>query len=280
MTATTLEPGLPMLDVRGLHKVYGDRHRGVEAIRDLTFRMRSGELVCIVGPSGAGKTTLLRCIAGLLPATSGDVVLDGRRVDEPPLDMAVVFQDYSRSLFPWMTVRQNVELPLKEKKVARGDRRRLVDEALRAVDLFDRQGAHPWQLSGGMQQRVAIARAVAYEPKVMLMDEPFAAVDAQTRADLEDLIRALWQRLGVTVLFVTHDIDESVYLGGRVLVLSGAPTTVLEDVQIDLPTERDQLTTRALPRFTELRGHVYELIQEAKRGSSVAAPSEFANIDA
>lgn len=280
MTATTLGPGLPMLDVRGLHKVYGDRHRGVEAIRDLTFRMRSGELVCIVGPSGAGKTTLLRCIAGLLPATSGDVVLDGRRIDEPPLDMAVVFQDYSRSLFPWMTVRQNVELPLKEKKVARGDRRRLVDEALRAVDLFDRQGAHPWQLSGGMQQRVAIARAVAYEPKVMLMDEPFAAVDAQTRADLEDLIRALWQRLGVTVLFVTHDIDESVYLGGRVLILSGAPTTVLEDVRIDLPAERDQLTTRALPRFTELRSHVYELIQQAKRGSSVAAPAEFANFDA
>ena len=269
-----------MLDVRGLHKVYGDRHRGVEAIRDLTFSMRSGELVCIVGPSGAGKTTLLRCIAGLLPATSGEVLLDGRRVDEPPLDMAVVFQDYSRSLFPWMTVRQNVELPLKEKKVARGDRRRLVDEALRAVDLFDRQGAHPWQLSGGMQQRVAIARAVAYEPKVMLMDEPFAAVDAQTRADLEDLIRALWQRLGVTVLFVTHDIDESVYLGGRVLILSGAPTTVLEDVRIDLPAERDQLTTRALPRFTELRSHVYELIQQAKRGSSVAAPAEFANFDA
>jgi NitT/TauT family transport system ATP-binding protein len=181
--------------------------------------------------------------------------------------MAVVFQEYGRSLFPWLTVRRNVELPLKEKGLARADRSAKVDAALAAVGLSDSADAHPWQLSGGMQQRVALARAVAYEPSVLLMDEPFAAVDAQTRAELEDLVRGLWRRLGVTVLFVTHDIDESVYLGRRVLVLSNRPTVVLEDVRVDLPDERDQLRTRSCREFADLRGRVYELVQSAKKGA-------------
>jgi NitT/TauT family transport system ATP-binding protein len=172
-----------------------------------------------------------------------------------------------------MTVWQNVELPLKEKKVPAAERKRLVTEALAAVGLADVHRAHPWQLSGGMQQRVAIARAVAYEPHILIMDEPFAAVDAQTRAELEDLVRELWQRLGVTVLFVTHDIDESVYLGQRVLVLSNRPTVIMADVTIDLPHERDQLSTRSAPRFAELRGRVYELIQQAKLGRRPDADS-------
>jgi NitT/TauT family transport system ATP-binding protein len=264
--AESLDTSTTLLDVRGLKKVYQGRGRSVEAVRDLTFTVGAGEMVCIVGPSGAGKTTLLRCVAGLLDCTSGEVVLEGRRVTGPPEGMAVVFQEYGRSLFPWMTVRQNVERPLKEKKVPRAERQRLVREALEAVGLADVHDAHPWQLSGGMQQRVAIARAVAYEPHILLMDEPFAAVDAQTRADLEDLVRALWKRLGVTILFVTHDIDESVYLGQRVIVLSSSPTVVLEEVAIDLPDERDQLTTRSEPRFAELRSHVYRLIQQAKGG--------------
>lgn len=263
---TTTPTRVTMLDVRGLRKVYESRARNVEAVRDLTFTVAPGEFVCIVGPSGAGKTTLLKCIAGLLDCTGGEVVLEGEHVTGPPPGMAVVFQEYGRSLFPWMTVRQNVELPLKEKKVPKAERRRLVAESLEAVGLAEAHDAHPWQLSGGMQQRVAIARAVAYEPHLLLMDEPFAAVDAQTRADLEDLVRSLWRRLGVTVLFVTHDIDESVYLGRRVIVLSSSPTVVLEEVAVDLPDERDQLTTRSLPRFAELRGHVYELIQRAKSG--------------
>ena len=261
----------PILDVRGVKKVYEDASRTVEAVRDLTFSIESGELACIVGPSGAGKTTLLKIIAGLLDPTDGEVVLEGERVTGTPAGMAVVFQEYGRSLFPWMTVWQNVELPLKEKKVPAAERRRLVQAALEAVGLADVPAAHPWQLSGGMQQRVAIARAVAYEPHILLMDEPFAAVDAQTRADLEDLVRSLWRRLGVTVLFVTHDIDESVYLGQRVIVLSSSPTVVMADVAIDLPDDRDQLTTRSAPRFTELRSQVYELIQQAKRGHRPAA---------
>ena len=256
----------PMLDVRALKKVYENRNRTVEAIRDLTFSIGPGELTCIVGPSGAGKTTLLKCIAGLLDVTAGEVLLQGVRVDAPAPGMAVVFQEYGRSLFPWMTVRQNVELPLKEKKLPRHERERLVNQAIKSVDLADVHAAHPWQLSGGMQQRVALARAVAYQPKLLIMDEPFAAVDAQTRADLEDLVRSLWSQLGVTVLFVTHDIDEAVYLGQRVLVLSKSPTVVLRDVTIDLPDARDQLETRSLPRFAELRADVYEAIQQAKRG--------------
>ncbi len=255
-----------VLEVRDLKKVYEGHGRSVEAIRNLTFDIPRGQLLCIVGPSGAGKTTLLRCIAGLLDITEGEVVLDGEPVTGPPRGMAIVFQEYGRSLFPWMTVQQNVERPLIERKVPKAERKRIVAEALEAVGLSDSTHAHPWQLSGGMQQRVAIARAVAYEPTVLIMDEPFAAVDAQTRADLEDLVRALWKRLGVTVLFVTHDIDESVYLGERVLVLSNRPTVILEDVPIDLPAERDQLETRSMHEFAELRHHVYELIQKAKQG--------------
>ncbi|MFE9649553.1 ABC transporter ATP-binding protein [Streptomyces sp. NPDC006365] len=255
-----------MLDVRGLQKVYEGSGRRVEAVRDLTFTVDAGELVCLVGPSGCGKTTLLKCMGGLMTPTSGEVVLDGRPVSGPPPGMAFVFQEYGRSLFPWMRVRDNVELPLKQKKLTPSRRRELVADSLESVGLSDAAGAYPWQLSGGMQQRVAIARALAYEPDVLLMDEPFAAVDAQTRADLEDLVRGLWQQRGITILFVTHDIDEAVYLGERVLILSASPTVVQEQLKVDLPAERDQLHTRVAPRFAELRTHVYEQIQAAKRG--------------
>ncbi len=256
-----------VLQVRGLRKVYDGGGRVVEAIGDLSFDVGKGELVCVVGPSGAGKTTLLKCIAGLLAPTAGEIMLDGARVTEPPPGMAVVFQEYGRSLFPWLTVRGNVELPLREKGLSRDRRTTLMREALQAVDLADVESAYPWQLSGGMQQRVAIARAVAYEPRIMLMDEPFAAVDAQTRADLEDLVRSLWHRFGITIVFVTHDIDEAVYLGGRVLVLSSSPTELMDDVRVGLPDERDQLGTRSSPEFAKLRAHVFSLIQRAKGAS-------------
>ena len=154
--------------------------------------------------------------------------------------------------------------PLKQKRLSNARRNELIDESLAAVGLGEAHTAYPWQLSGGMQQRVAIARAVAYEPQVLLMDEPFAAVDAQTRADLEDLIRDIWHRFQVTTLFVTHDIDEAVYLGQRVLILSSSPTVVRQDLTIDLPDARDQLTTRSSPRFAELRAKVYSQIHRAK----------------
>ena len=258
-----------LLHVEHLNKVYESTTGSVEAIGDIDFTMRRGELVCIVGPSGCGKTTLLKCIAGLLKPTAGSVVLDGKKVTGPPPNMALVFQEYGRSLYPWLTVRGNVELPLKHKKLSKGERDRLIDDALVAVGLDHAAKSYPWQLSGGMQQRVAIARAVAYQPEVLIMDEPFAAVDAQTRADLEDLVRRLHLERGMSILFVTHDIDESVYLGERVVVLSKSPTWVQEDLVIDLAPDRVQITTRALPRFTELRTHVYEQIQRAKRGEAV-----------
>jgi NitT/TauT family transport system ATP-binding protein len=260
----------PVLLVEGLRKIYPaptPQAEAVEAIRDLTFSIPQGQLVCIVGPSGAGKTTLLKCIAGLLPPTAGRLELEGKAITGPPKTMAVVFQEYGRSLYPWMSVQANVELPLKSQGVSKTERHARSHEALVAVGLGDAGDKYPWQLSGGMQQRVAIARAVAYRPQILLMDEPFAAVDAQTRADLEDLVRKLWKELGVTVLFVTHDIDESVYLGQRVIVLSNRPTVVQDDVTIDLPDERDQLTTRSDARFTELRHHIYAEIQRAKGNS-------------
>ncbi|MDB5519640.1 MAG: NitT/TauT family transport system ATP-binding protein [Tardiphaga sp.] len=253
-----------VVSVSHLNKVYQSRERRVEAIGDLTFDVAAGDFTCIVGPSGAGKTTLLKCLSGLLAPTSGAIRVNGHDVAGPPAEMAVVFQEYGRSLFPWKTVRENIELPLREKKIAKAERTRLVDEALAAVALTGAADSYPWQLSGGMQQRVAIARAVAYQPKVMVLDEPFAAVDAQTRADLEDLMLRLWTELDLTVIFVTHDIDEAVYLGQRVLVLSSSPTRILDDVPIDIAGPRSQATTRIEPGFAELRTRVYRGIQQAK----------------
>ncbi|MEU7867166.1 ABC transporter ATP-binding protein [Dactylosporangium sp. NPDC049140] len=259
-----------MLDVEALTKTYDGHGRRIEALAGITLHVRAGEFVCVVGPSGCGKTTLLRCLGGLLPPTTGTVSVAGTEVTGPPDGLAIVFQEYGRSLMPWLRVADNVELPLRAKRLPRPQRRQLVADALAAVGLADAGRAYPWQLSGGMQQRVAIARAIAFEPRVLLMDEPFAAVDAQTRADLEDLVREVWRTTGVTLLFVTHDIDEAVYLSERVVILSSSPTHVLEELPIPLPPARDQLTTRADPLFVELRSHVYARIQ---RAASPTAPS-------
>jgi NitT/TauT family transport system ATP-binding protein len=256
-----------MLRVEHLTKTYGEGQRAVEAIGDLSFEVAENEFVCIVGPSGCGKTTLLRCVSGLMAPTGGQVALRDQPVTDPPPNMALVFQDYSRSLFPWLTVRQNVQLPLRRKSIDKAEAARLVEEAVDAVGLTRFLDAYPWELSGGMQQRVAIARALAYQPEILLMDEPFASVDAQTRGDLEDLVLEVRQRYGVTVVFVTHDIDESVYLSDRVVVLTPAPTSVAEIVDVALPRPRDQVETKELPEFAHLRGHVYRLIKGTQRSA-------------
>jgi NitT/TauT family transport system ATP-binding protein len=200
-----------MLEVTRLSKTYGAGEHATRAIADVSFRVDAGEFVCIVGPSGCGKTTLLKTICGLLDPTGGEVELDGERVTAPPEPMALVFQDYSRSLFPWMTVARNVEFPLRRKPTSRRERAEAVEHALGSVGLEGLGPRYPWQLSGGMQQRVAIARGLAYRPEILLMDEPFSSVDAQTRADLEDLVLRVRHDYGVTIPLVTHDIDESVY---------------------------------------------------------------------
>jgi len=167
-----------MLEIGNLAKTYGSGEKETQALRDVSFVVEDGEFVCVVGPSGCGKTTLLKCVAGLLRPTRGDIVLRGKRVTEPPEEMALVFQEYGRSLMPWASVRNNVLLPLRHKPLGRGERGRLVEEALESVGLTRFIDHYPWQLSGGMQQRVAIARALAYQPTILLMDEPFASVDA------------------------------------------------------------------------------------------------------
>jgi NitT/TauT family transport system ATP-binding protein len=250
-----------MLRVDKLSKTYGEGDDAVEAIGEISFEVAEKEFVCVVGPSGCGKTTLLKCIGGLMEASSGKIDLHGRRVDGPPERLAVVFQEYSRSLFPWMSVRQNVGFPLRRKKLPGDQARRLVTDAVESVGLTGSLDRYPWELSGGMQQRVAIARALAYQPEILLMDEPFASVDAQTRADLEDLILAVRRQYGVTVVFVTHDIDESVYLGDRIIVLTNAPSTVEETLEVELPEPRDQVETKELEEFARKRAYVFRLIK-------------------
>jgi NitT/TauT family transport system ATP-binding protein len=250
-TAARRGPGRP-LTVVGLHKSYGSHN----VLRDLSLRVEPGEFVCIVGPSGAGKTTLLRCLSGLLPPSAGAVNYGDAPVERPQQEIAVVFQDYRGSLLPWMKVRENVAFPLQGAGVHKVRRRARADESLAAVGLGEVGDKYPWQLSGGMQQRVAIARGLAYDAPVLLMDEPFGSVDAQARFELEDLVLDLRRRLGISIIVVTHDIDEAVYLGDRVVVLNGRPATVVDNVDVDLGADRDQIATRALPRFAELRTRV------------------------
>jgi NitT/TauT family transport system ATP-binding protein len=257
-----------MLKVDHLAKTYGEGADAVEAIGDLSFEIKEKEFVCIVGPSGCGKTTLLKCMSGLLPPSSGSVHLHGQRVDGPPEQTALVFQEYGRSLFPWLTVRHNVGFPLRRKRLGKSEASRLVEDALESVGLTRFVDRYPWELSGGMQQRVAIARALAYQPEILLMDEPFASVDAQTRADLEDLILDVRRTYGVTVAFVTHDIDESVYLGDRIVVLTRSPSRVQEVLEVNLPEPRDQVDTKELPEFAHLRAHVFRQIKRRTESAS------------
>lgn len=262
-----------MLRVNGLSKSYGSASGATHAIGHLEFTVEESEFVSVVGPSGCGKTTLLKCMSGLMAPTSGHTTLRGQVIESPPPDMAIVFQDYSRSLFPWLTVRKNVLLPLRKKSEVK-DKHRAVADSLAAVGLQDSADSYPWQLSGGMQQRVAIARALAYQPKVLMMDEPFASVDAQTRAELEDLVLRVRHEFGITVLLVTHDIDEAVYMADRVIVLTKPPSTAKEVLTVDLPRPRDQITTKELPAFAHLRGHVYRTIIEIQQ--TAAQPRELA----
>jgi NitT/TauT family transport system ATP-binding protein len=253
--------GAPILGVSEIGKRYADDRPAV--LTDITFEVAEGELLAIVGPSGCGKTTLLRLLCGLTATTAGDVRFRGRPVLRPPREFAIVFQDYSRSLFPWLNVVRNVAFPLRGQGLTRAEKVARAEAVLAETGLYDVAHTYPWKLSGGMQQRVAIARALVSRPAVLLLDEPFASVDALTRAELQDLLLRIHgdrEHRRVTMVHVTHDIDEAVYLADRVLVLSAAPGRVLGSVAVELPRPRAQTTTRSSPQFLALRNQIYDVI--------------------
>lgn len=250
------------LSVEGLTKTYGTGEGAIRVLHDLNLRVEPGEFIAIVGPSGAGKTTLLRCLSGLIPPTSGVVSVGDKKVTEPQGEIGLVFQDYRGSLMPWMRSGENVAFPLEGKGVAKAERLQKARDCLADVGLPNVADRYPWELSGGMQQRVAIARALAYDAQILLMDEPFGSLDAQTRFELEDLVLDLRSRLNISVVVVTHDIDEAVYLADRVIVLSGHPATVIDTVPIEFGSKRDQIGTKADPRFAEYRGRILGQIRK------------------
>ena len=242
------------LQARGIRKSYSGASGTTVALAGVDLEIERGSFVSVIGPSGCGKSTLLQIMAGLIPQSEGEVRLEGRVVNAPPRAAIYVFQQYTRSLFPWKTVEDNVAYGLENREpLGRDAIRDRTRELVRLVKLDGFERHYPWQLSGGMQQRVAIARALACRPDVLLMDEPFSSVDALTRVGLQELVLRLWRELGLTVVFVTHDVDEAIYVSTRVVALARAPATVAIDVAIDLPHPRDQITTRALPRYLQYR---------------------------
>ncbi len=264
-TRKGVSESLPLLRAEQLRKVYIKAEIEVPACENISFSVNRGEFVCIVGPSGCGKTTLLKCICHLLKPTAGKVFVNDQEVQSPPVEMILIFQDYSRSLFPWRTVLKNVLFVLEKKNLPKKDKVEIAKSSLANVNLTGFDNHYPWELSGGMQQRVAIARGIAFSPDILLMDEPFASVDAQTRNDLEDTVLEIWHKYSQTILLVTHDIEEAIYLADRVLVLSSRPSQIREEILIDLERPRNQLTTKEDKRFIEYRHHIYTLIKEESK---------------
>ena len=249
------------LTLRNLSKTYFDPYAGkhVTAVRDVSVQVREGDFVSVVGPSGCGKTTLLNMVAGFIPASGGEILVDGRPVTGPGPDRGVVFQSFA--LFPWRTVLENVAFGPKMRGVGKEARERIAREYLDLVGLGEAAGRYPNELSGGMQQRVGVVRALANEPDVLLMDEPFASVDAQTRMTLQEELTRIWQEKRPTVIFVTHDVGEAVFLANRVVVLSKG--RVLEELEVDLPRPRAWDALHADERFKALAGRVLQLVRSA-----------------
>lgn len=256
-----------ILSVDKLSMSYGEGADEKHILKDLSLEVQAGEFVSIVGPSGVGKTTLLKCLSGLVKPKSGAVVVDGTQITGPHPDIGVVFQDYSRSLLPWMTSADNVAFPLQGKGMPKAERFAQAEASLAEVGLAGQGHKYPWEMSGGMQQRVAIARSLSYNSRLVLMDEPFASVDAQTRFDLEDLVLKLRNAHGTTILLVTHDIDEALFLADRVVVIAEKPATVVDIIETGFGRERDQIETKALPFFSEARARILHRL----RGESVAS---------
>jgi NitT/TauT family transport system ATP-binding protein len=261
-----------VLGITGLTAAYGPGEAAHVVLDDISLTVAGGELAVIVGPSGCGKSTLLRCIAGLHRPARGTITVNGTMVRGVPSGLGMVFQDYSRSLYPWLSVLGNVALPLRRTQPRRAARRQIAQRALAAVGLDGAADRYPWQLSGGMQQRAAMARAIACDPVLLLMDEPFGSLDARAREDLEDLILGLHRDRGITILLVTHDIDEAIYTGDRVIVLGGTPGQIRANLSVRLPEPRDQITTRELPAFVHLRAQAGRLVR-GQQATTTACPA-------
>jgi NitT/TauT family transport system ATP-binding protein len=258
-------PLAPLLAVEGLRKSFGAA-QALEVLAGIGFAVGEGEFVSVVGPSGCGKTTLLLALSGLMRADAGEVRFAGQAVrGGTPAGLAIVFQDYSRSLFPWKTNLGNVLFGMR--RVAGGsgvERSERALSLLAAVGLAGFERHYPWQVSGGMQQRVAIARGLASQSRLLLLDEPLASVDAQTRADMQDLLLGIAERYGQTCVLVTHDVEEAVYMGDRIVVLSNRPTRVVREIAVALPRPRDQIATRESPGFLDIRHQVLALIRQER----------------
>ncbi len=234
---------------------------GVPVLADISFEVREGEFLCLVGPSGCGKTTLLRLLAGLINRTAGEIEFYGKPVTGPGRDRAIVFQDYSKALLPWRTVSGNISLSLEACGVPDAERAGRIEALLVKMGLQRAARQFPSELSGGMQQRVQIARCLAQEPKLLLMDEPFGALDALTRQTLQDEVARLAIEQQTTVVFITHDLEEAIYLGDRVIALGTNPGRIVEMVDVGIPRPRNQLETREDSRFLAHRHHLFGLLQ-------------------
>jgi NitT/TauT family transport system ATP-binding protein len=230
------------------------------ALYDLNLKVKDGEFLSIVGPSGCGKSTFLDIMAGLSSPSSGEIYIDGSRISGPDLNRGIVLQGYA--LFPWRTVRKNIEYGLEVKRIPRGERRTISDKYIELVDLRGFEDRYPHELSGGMKQRVAIARALAFNPEVLLMDEPFAAVDAQTRETLQDELLNIWEKTNKTIIFITHNIEEAVFLADQVAVMSTNPGTIKHLVNVDLPRPRRIRDVRNSDGFSRITGEIWSLLHD------------------
>ncbi|MGN6719665.1 MAG: ABC transporter ATP-binding protein [Candidatus Binatia bacterium] len=252
-----------MLEVRRLSKIFFEqndpRKPGLVALYNISLAIRKNEFVSLLGPSGCGKTTLIRIIAGLLVADRGEVLVNSQVVNSPGRDRCMVFQQFG--LLPWRTVVSNVEFGLEIDGVPREERRARADKYLELVGLKGFENYYPHQISGGMQQRVGIARALSKKPEILLMDEPFGAVDAQTREQLQEELLKIWAQTETTVVFVTHSIDEAIYLSDRVVVMQARPGRIKEEVTVDLPRPRWEGDIKADPRFAQLRAHLRDSLR-------------------
>ncbi|MFU8814008.1 MAG: ABC transporter ATP-binding protein [Pseudomonadales bacterium] len=263
---TRLKARPVVLEVKQLTKTFDSRGGPLTALKDVDFRVHQREFVCVIGASGCGKSTLIRILAGLESASSGEVLLDGRPVHGPSPDRGMVFQGYT--LFPWRTVKKNVMFGL---EMAGRSRARAEEEARQWIDLVGLakfENAYPHQLSGGMKQRVAIARALANQPRILLMDEPFGALDAQTRARMQAYLMEIWQNVDITILFITHDLDEAVYLADRILVLKAHPGEVQEVIEVPVPQPRSPQQCLS-PEFLATRRRLEELIHPPAQDDAV-----------